>query len=68
MQRYIILVTSLKNVTYLNQNVYCNDFFVLSLLTIEQACQTQTSLRAAKATKTAKGAPKVLKNSLVGYI
>jgi len=33
-----------------------------------QACQAQTSLRAAKATKTAEGAAKVLKNSSVGHI
>jgi len=32
---------------------------------LQQACQTQTTLRAAKATKTAEGAAKVLKNSLV---
>ncbi len=31
-------------------------------ITVKQACQTQTTLRAAKATKTAEGAAKVLKN------
>jgi len=35
---------------------------------LEQACQTQTTLQATKATKTTEGAAKVLKNSLVGYI
>jgi len=35
---------------------------------LSQACQTQTSLRAEKATKTAKGAAKVPKNPSVGHI
>jgi len=35
---------------------------------LNQACQTQTTLRAAKATKIAEGASKTLKNSLVGNI
>ncbi len=35
---------------------------------IEQACQTQTTLQAKKATKTVEGAAKVLKNILAGYI
>jgi len=34
---------------------------------IIQACQTQSSLRAPKATKTAEGAAKVLKNPSVGH-
>jgi len=38
------------------------------ILDLNQACQTQTTLRASKATKTAEGAAKVLKNSSVGYI
>jgi len=33
-----------------------------------QACQTQTSLLAAKATKTAEGAAKVTKNHSAGHI
>jgi len=37
-------------------------------ITLAQACQTQTILRAAKATKTAEGAAKVLKNPSVGHI
>ncbi len=36
------------------------------MVTLEQACQTQTTMRAAKATKIAEGASKTLKNSLVG--
>ncbi len=36
-------------------------FFLHFVDTLEQACQTQTSLRAAKATKAAEGAAKVLK-------
>jgi len=35
---------------------------------VEQACQTQTALRAAKATKTAEEAAKMLKNLSAGYI
>jgi len=35
---------------------------------VEQACQTQTTLRAKKATKTVEGAAKELKNFLAGYI
>jgi len=35
---------------------------------LDQACQTQTSVRAAKATKTAEGAAKVPKNPSVGHI
>jgi len=37
-------------------------------VTLKQACQTQTTLRAKKATKTVEGAAKVLKNFLAGYI
>jgi len=33
---------------------------------VNQACQTQTTLRAKKATKTVEGAAKVLKNFLTG--
>jgi len=35
---------------------------------LTQACQTQTTLRAKKATKTVEGAAKVLKNFLAGCI
>ncbi len=35
---------------------------------LHQACQTQTNLRAAKATKTAEGTAKILKNFLADYI
>jgi len=37
-----------------------------SYLPLRQACQTQTTLRAAKALKTAKGAAKVLKSPQCG--
>jgi len=35
---------------------------------LTQACQTQTTLRAKKATKTVEGSAKVLKKFLAGYI
>jgi len=35
---------------------------------LSQTCQTQTSFRAAKATKIAEGAAKVPKNPSVGHI
>jgi hypothetical protein len=38
------------------------------LFRLIQACQTQTTFRAKKATKTVEGAAKVLKNFLAGYI
>jgi len=38
------------------------------LIHLKQACQTQTTLRAAKVTKSAKGAAKVMKNSPVGWL
>jgi hypothetical protein len=39
-----------------------------NMKSLEQACQTQTTLRAKKATKTVEGAAKVLKNFSAGYI
>jgi len=53
----------------LSATYYDNISNVLCVLNIlNQACQTQTTLRAAKATKNDEGAAKVLKNSFVGYI
>jgi len=43
-------------------------YFVIINVQLKQAGQTQTSLRAAKATKTAEGAAKVPKNPSVGHI
>ena len=41
-------------------------FFPLNLKALRQACQTQTTSRAANALKTDKGATKVLKSPLCG--
>ncbi len=43
-------------------------YFFNSLFILEQACQTQTTSRAANATKTDKRASKVFKKSYVGQI
>jgi len=41
--------------------------FVLKSIGLSQACQTQSTLLAAKVTKSAIGAAKVMKNSSVGW-
>jgi len=56
----------LLKIVYGSKVVSSSQLSLLSQLPLNQACQTQTTLRAASALKTYKGATKVLKSSLCG--
>jgi hypothetical protein len=52
------------NLANLNHTFWTENTFLL----VDQACQIQTTLRAAKVTKSAKWAAKVMKNFSVGWL